>query len=120
MLVGIVEDDVGMRQGLSWLLSAARFNVVAFSSAEEFLQRSQAERIDCLVLNVRLPAMDGLALRRTLRERGDQMPTVLISGHDDNATRERFRRAGITRWLRKPFDGQTLIDAVHDAIGNLT
>lgn len=116
-LVAIVEDDVGMRQGLSWLLAAARFEVVAFASAEEFLQRDREDEVDCLVVDVWLPGIDGFALCRAIREAGRRVPTLLMSGHDDDATRELFRRAGVTRWLRKPFAGQTLIDAVYDAIG---
>jgi len=116
-LIGIVEDDSGMRQGLSWLLAAARFNVVVFASAEEFLQHTRDAEFDCLILDVRLPGMDGLALRKMLRERGRQMPILLMSGHDDAAMREQFRRAGVGQWLRKPFDGQALLDAVHAAVG---
>ena len=118
-LVGIVEDDVGMREGLSWLLMAARFSVVSFASAEEFLQRALPKDVDCLVVDVRLPGMDGIALCQVMQERGRRIPTLFMSGHDDPAMHALFRRAGITRWLRKPFAGQTLIDAVHDAIGTI-
>jgi two-component system, LuxR family, response regulator FixJ len=117
-LIAIIEDDTGMRQGLSWLLTAAEFRVHSFASAEEFLQHETGDGFDCLVIDVRLPGMDGLALRRTLTEHGRHVPSLMISGHDDEAMREQFRAAGVTRWLRKPFDGQTLIDAVHDAIAH--
>jgi two-component system response regulator FixJ len=117
-LVGVIEDDIGMRQGLSWLLTAAHFRVVAFTTAEEFLQHTLAEEFDCLVIDVRLPGMDGLALRQTLRAHDRRVSALMVTGHDDEATRQRFRHAGITRWLRKPFDGQTLIDAVNDAIAH--
>ncbi len=46
------------------------------------------------------------------------MPILLMSGHDDAITREQFRRAGVAQWLRKPFDGQALLDAVHAAVGS--
>lgn len=116
-LIAIVEDDLGMRQGLSWLLAASRFRVEAFGSAEEFLQRGLGDEFDCVVLDVRLPGMNGLALRQLMRDRGYRAPTLVVSGHDDEASRDRLRRAGVTRWLHKPFDGQTFIDAVNDAIG---
>jgi two-component system, LuxR family, response regulator FixJ len=117
-LVGVIEDDIGMRQGLSWLLAAAHFHVLAFASAEEFLQHTHGEEFDCLVIDVRLPGMDGFALRETLREHGRRVSALMVSGHDDETMREQFRRAGIARWLRKPFDGQTLIDAVNDTIAS--
>jgi FixJ family two-component response regulator len=111
-VVGIVDDDGGIRQSMSWLLTAARYDVVAFASAEEFLQRHPATSCDCLILDLCLPGIDGVGLHDILQHSDRETPVLFMTGDDSDRARARLRNAGITQWLCKPFDAPTLIGAV--------
>jgi FixJ family two-component response regulator len=103
---------------MSWLLTAARYDVVAFASAEEFLQRASQTSCDCLILDLCLPGIDGVGLRDILFHSGRETPVLLMTGDDSDRTRARLRGAGVTQWIRKPFDAQTLIGAVRRMLGS--
>ena len=103
---------------MSWLLTAARYDVVAFASAEEFLQRQPGTPCDCLILDLCLPGIDGVGLREILQTCDRETPVLLMTGDDSDRTRARLRKAGVTQWLRKPFDAKTLIGAVRDILEN--
>jgi FixJ family two-component response regulator len=116
-LVAIVDDDASLRRALGRLVRAAGFAVKTFASAEEFLASDRSVPPRCLVLDVRLGGMGGFELHGCLNEAGTSPPVIFITAHDDVATRERARRAGASHYLRKPFDEDALIDAIHRAIG---
>jgi FixJ family two-component response regulator len=115
--IAIVEDDASMCTALERLLRAAGFQVVAFPSAEEFLGRSGQERFSCLVLDIHLGGMTGFDLHEHMAASGATVPVIFITAHDDVATRERARKAGVAAYLRKPFDRADLLRAIHGALG---
>ena len=115
-MVAIVEDDKSFLRALGRLLRAAGFTVRAFASAEEFLGERDASSPDCLVLDIHLGGLNGFSLHERLRARGVIVPTIFMTGHDDPAARERARRAGATAFLRKPFEDDTLIAAIEQAV----
>jgi FixJ family two-component response regulator len=117
-MVCVVVDDDSLLRALRRLLDAAGFRVETFSSAEQFLESEHRGRADCLVLDVHLGGLSGLDLQERLRTSGVSMPIVTITAHDEQSTRERARRAGAIEYLRKPFDDDSLIDAIHKAIGH--
>ena len=114
--VGVVEDDASLLRALQRLLGAAGFRVETFRSAEEFLLSERRAGLSCLVLDVHLGGMSGFDLQRHMATRGESIPTIFITAHDTPETWERARRAGAVEYLRKPFDDQSLILAVHRAI----
>jgi FixJ family two-component response regulator len=87
-----------------------------FSSAPEFLQARLADAPGCLVLDVRLPGMSGLAFQEELSKAGVALPIIFITGHGDVPMSVRAMKAGAAEFLTKPFDDQVLLDAIHAAL----
>jgi FixJ family two-component response regulator len=112
----VVDDDESLLRAIGRLLGASGFRVMAFSSAEAFLASDQPRCADCLVLDVHLGRLSGFDLQERLAASGRRLPVVFITAHDDLGTRERVRRAGAVDYLRKPFDDDSLIAAIHRAL----
>jgi FixJ family two-component response regulator len=115
--IAVIDDDASVRRALERLLRSAGFAVETFASAREFLDEDRRAQMACLVLDIHLPEMSGLELQEHLAASGASTPIVFITAHDDATTRERVRRAGAVAYVRKPFDQDTLIEAIHSAIG---
>ena len=104
LTVHIVDDDPAVRDSLSLLLSLRGHRTATFDSAESLLAAVTAESTGCVIADLRMPGLDGLALQRELLSRGIGMPVVIITGHGDVASaREAFRNAAVD-FLEKPFD----------------
>jgi FixJ family two-component response regulator len=114
-IIFVLDDDAGIRRGLSNLLSSAGMQVVVFSSAAEFLRASASQRPACLILDLQLPDISGLDLQRELAETGGP-PIVFISGHSDIPTSVRAMKAGAVEFLPKPFSDVELLTAIESAI----
>ena len=115
-LVSVVDDDESLRRSLRNLLSSVGFRVETFASAEAFLQSVHQQQTGCLVLDLRMPGMDGLGLLRYLSGTGSRIPTVILTAHGDDEARQRSMQAGAVAFLSKPFNGHALLDAVRTAL----
>jgi FixJ family two-component response regulator len=115
-IVFVVDDDPSMRRSLESLLRSVGHDVRLFSSAPEFHERSACDAPGCLVLDVRLPGMSGLAFQQELTKAGVALPIIFVTGHGDVPMTVRAMKAGAAEFLTKPFDDQVLLDAVHAAI----
>jgi RNA polymerase sigma factor (sigma-70 family) len=111
-IVFVVDDDASVRKGLGRLLRAARYAFESFSSADRFLARPQHAGPSCIVLDLRLPGLSGLALQQTLAAAGRDEPIVFITGHGDIPTCADAMKAGAIDFLPKPFRNQDLLDAI--------
>jgi FixJ family two-component response regulator len=107
----LVEDDAGMKKAIERLLRAAGFQPVSFASAEELLQTEAAESAACLVLDIHLPGLSGLELRRILVASGRAKPIIFITGQDEPSLRDEAQRLGCA-YFRKPFEGKALLEAI--------
>jgi FixJ family two-component response regulator len=107
--LAIVDDDSAVLRALSRMLSGCGYEVTSFRSAEEFLNGLAAGEPDAMLLDLRMPGADGLALLEFLHERGHRIPTVFLSGHADVPTSVRAIRAGAVDFLEKPCDEPTLL-----------
>ncbi len=114
-LVAIVDDDVSVRRALTRLLETAGLRIQSFASAVEFLERGLPAKPRCLVLDVHLGGMSGFELLECLQAQGQLVPTVLITAHDDPATRERAKRCAAA-YLRKPLDAPMLLEEIFAAL----
>jgi FixJ family two-component response regulator len=114
--IAVVEDDPGVRTALQQLLRAASFEALTFGSAEEFLKSGADERVDCLIADINLPGMSGVALLTRLAASGSRLPAVLITGRDDPATLHLIRQAGPVPRLHKPFSDDELFGAIRVAL----
>jgi len=114
--VFLVDDDPGVRRSLSRVLREEGFEVRGYESAEAFLARPDTTARGCIVLDVTMPGLDGLALQRRLSEEGQQMPIVFLTGYGDIPTSVRAIKAGAADFLTKPVASATLVAAVRAAI----
>ena len=115
-VVFVVDDDIDVREGLRSLMGSVGLRCEVFASPREFLQREAADTLSCLVLDVRLPGMNGLDFQTELARTHADIPTIFITGHGDVPMSVKAMKAGAVEFLTKPVREQTLLDAVHDAL----
>ena len=116
-IVFVVDDDPSVRESLSLLLSSAGYRVKTFVSAMEFLE-SERRTSDpaCLVLDVKIPGINGLDLQKELISRGYDIPIIFITGHGDILMSVQAMKKGAFDFLSKPFDDDQLLGAVKEAL----
>jgi FixJ family two-component response regulator len=115
-VVFVVDDDASVRDAVKRLITSVGLRVETFGSTREFLGGKRPEAPACLVLDVRLPDASGLELQRDLAEANVHIPIIIITGHADIPMTLRAMKAGAVEFLTKPFRGQELLDAIHQAI----
>jgi FixJ family two-component response regulator len=115
-LVSVVDDDESVRESLPDLLREFGFAVEAFASAEEFLASGRVSQTCCMILDMAMPGMSGPDLRRELKLRGQEIPTIFITAHGDQTTRPRLIAQGAVECLHKPFSDTELRQALDAAL----
>lgn len=114
--VFIVDDDDGIREGLSLLLETVGQACELYSSALEFLDTYDPNRGGCLLLDIRMPRMTGLDLQEQLNGLGSTLPIIFITGHGDIPMAVEAMRRGALDFVRKPFREQDLLDRINEAL----
>jgi two-component system response regulator DctR len=114
--VFIVDDDEAVRDSIQELASSVGLAAEGYASAADFLAAFDRARPGCLVLDVRMARMSGLALQARLNETGARIPIVFISGHGDVPTAVEALRAGAVNFVTKPYREQELLDSINDAL----
>ena len=114
--IALVDDDLSVRRALPRLLRSAGYETRAFASAQELLDSGFAIAASCFVLDIHLERASGFELLERLRVAGATAPAIFITAYEDDASRERARALGASAYLRKPFDGSALLDAIAEAI----
>jgi FixJ family two-component response regulator len=115
-IVFVIDDDRMVREGLQSLIKSVSLRVETFSSAQEFLTAKRPDAPACLVLDVRMPGLNGLDLQRKLSDADVHIPIIFITGHGDIPMSVRAMKEGAQEFLTKPVRGQDLLDAVQKAI----
>jgi two-component system response regulator FixJ len=108
----IVDDEAAVRRSISFMLRAAGYQVESFDSGEAFLRAAPQLAMGCVLLDVRMPGMDGLEVQAAMRDRGIRLPVIIITGHGDVAIAVRAMKAGATDFIEKPFEKAKLLDAL--------
>ena len=108
-VISIVDDDPSVREATKGLIRSLGFAAEAFASAEEFLQSRRASDTSCLILDVNIPGLSGIALQSVLNARGQQTPIIFITAFPEERTRTRALDAGAVGFLTKPFKEENLI-----------
>ncbi|GLI98137.1 response regulator transcription factor [Sphingobium sp. BS19] len=111
----IVDDDEGIRRSVSFLLKTSGYSVQTFSGGLEFLKVAASLDTGCVLLDVRMPDIDGLAVQRRLHEEGIMLPVIIMTGHGDIDMAVTAMRAGAIDFIEKPFDKATLIASLDRA-----
>jgi FixJ family two-component response regulator len=115
-LISVVDDDDSVRESLQCLIRSFGFAVEALASAEEFLTSDHLRDTRCLILDVRMPGMNGIELQRRLAASRHEIPVIFITAHGDEATRSQALRDGAVAYLLKPFTEEALLGAIHAAL----
>ncbi len=114
--VFVVDDDLAVRDSLCWLISAEKLPVQAFPSAEAFLETVRAEQPGCVIIDVRMPGMDGLEFQRELVKLYPALSTIVISGHGNLEIAGQAKAAGAMGYFEKPVDDKALLALVMKGI----
>jgi FixJ family two-component response regulator len=115
-MVFVVDDDADVRASIQGLLKSVGLRSRCFGTAQEFLNNQRPEGPSCLVLDVRLPGINGLDFQHELADAGIQIPVIFITAHGDIPMTVRAMKSGAVEFLTKPFRDQDLLDAIHQAL----
>ncbi len=115
-VVAVVDDDFAVGKAVGRLLKTAGFDALTFVSAQEFLGDGRQADVACLIVDLKMPDMDGLALQARMKTLGSSVPTVFVTAHDDPASEAQALAGGALAVLHKPFDDTRLLEAVQGAL----
>jgi FixJ family two-component response regulator len=115
-LVHVVDDDASMRGALAGLFDSVGWDTQTYAAAREFLATNLADKPGCIVIDIRLPDMNGLDFQAQLTETGVRLPVVIMTGYGDIPMSVRAMKRGAVDFLSKPFHDQDMLDAVMAAI----
>ena len=114
--VFLIDDDAGVRDSLSLLLSLKGLRTLPFANAESFIETYRPEWSGCVLTDLRMPGMTGLELQAALRGRGIEVPVVVLTAHGDVATARAALKNGAFDFLEKPIDDAMLLEVLHNAL----
>ncbi len=114
--IAVVDDDPGIRTALDGLIRSLGHRVATFDSAEAYLASPEATQFACVVSDVQMPGMSGIALVRVIGDWGTPVPVILISAFADDEVRSEAIAAGARDLIRKPFDGEVLIEQIEELL----
>lgn len=111
----LVDDEAAVRRSIGFMLKTSGYKVDAFPNGEEFLKAAGELAEGCVLLDVRMPGMDGLQVQAALRERGIPLPVIILTGHGDINTAVTAMKAGAVDFIEKPFEKAVLLAALEQA-----
>jgi FixJ family two-component response regulator len=114
--VFVIDDDAGVRASIQGLLKSVGLQSEAFGTAPEFLRSKRPDAPSCLVLDIRLPGVNGLDFQHQLADAGIRIPIIFITGHGDIPMTVKAMKSGAVEFLTKPFRDQDLLDAINQAL----
>src|SRR5713101_1416234 len=114
--VFVIDDDAAVRASIQGLLKSVNLRSESFGTAHEFLRSKRPNGPSCLVLDVRLPGVNGLDFQRELADAGVRIPIIFITGHGDIPMTVKAMKSGAVEFLTKPFRDQDLLDAIEQAL----
>jgi FixJ family two-component response regulator len=115
-LISIVDDDSVVRGAIESLVTSLGLLACTFPTAEAFLQSQQVTETSCLISDIQLQGISGMELQDRLADLGFSIPTIFITAYPNDAVRARVLNAGAVCFLHKPFDGQSLIQCIDNAL----
>jgi FixJ family two-component response regulator len=114
--VFVIDDDALVRAAIQGMLKSVGLRSETFGTPQEFLGSKRSDGPSCLVLDVRLPGVNGLDFQRELADAGIRIPIIFITGHGDIPMTVKAMKFGAVEFLTKPFRDQDLLDAIHQAL----
>jgi FixJ family two-component response regulator len=116
LTVFVIDDDAAVRASIQGLLKSVSLRSEAFATTREFLRSKRPDGPSCLILDVRLPGVNGLDFQRELADADIRIPIIFITGHGDIPMTVKAMKSGAVEFLTKPFRDQDLLDAIHQAL----
>lgn len=113
--VFIIDDDADFRESVQWLLESTQYNIESYASAQAFLDHYD-QRPGCMLLDVRMPEINGLALQQIMQKRDIRLPVIILTGHGDVPMAVAAMKNGALDFLEKPFDDDVLLKLVDRAM----
>lgn len=117
-IVHLVDDDEAIRRSAGFMLKTSGFQVKSYASGVELLKERELEP-GCILLDVRMPEMDGLQVQQALQDRGVGFPVIVMTGHGDVSVAVQAMKAGAIDFIEKPFEKAVLLEAIEEGFGRL-
>src|SRR5216684_922241 len=114
--VFVIDDDSLVRAAIQGMLKSVGLRSETFGTPQEFLRSKRPDEPSCLILDVRLPGVNGLEFQRELADAGIRIPIIFVTGHGDIPMSVKAMKSGAVEFLTKPFRDQDLLDAIHQAL----
>jgi len=118
-LVHLVDDDESIRRSVGFMLKTAGFRVRSYGSGVDFLKEAKALDSGCILLDIRMPGMDGLEVQGALKQAGVNLPVIIMTGHGDVPLSVRAMKAGAVDFIEKPFEKAVLLSALEQGFALL-
>jgi FixJ family two-component response regulator len=118
-LIAVVDDEEPVRRALGRLFRSASLSVETYASGAEFLEAVELHEPDCVVLDLHMPPLSGLAVQSSLARSGRRLPIIIVTGNDTPESRQRAVEGGAAAYLRKPVDDKALLAAVEAALARV-
>lgn len=118
-LVHLVDDEDAIRRSAGFMLKTSGYRVRPFASGVELLKQARALEPGCILLDIRMPGMDGLEVQQALRDQGVALPVVIMTGHGDIGLAVRAMKAGAIDFIEKPFEKEILLSALEQGFSRL-
>lgn len=115
-LVHIVDDDAAVRDSLRWLLASASFEARVYETPQTFLTLTEGRPRGCVLLDIRMPEIDGVSVLRELASQGMTAPVIVMTGHGDGVDAGEALRLGAADFIEKPFAAERLLSAIEQAL----
>jgi FixJ family two-component response regulator len=116
-VISIIDDDASVREATARLVRSLGHTAAVFSSAEEYLMSDQGRNSACLITDLHMPGMSGTDLQNRLIAEGRRTPMIFMTAYFEDKVRDRVMRSGASGFLRKPFDDESLIACLDNALG---
>ena len=118
-VVHVIDDDDSVRRSVGFMLKTSGYKVQSYSSGAEILKEAKSLETGCILLDIRMPGMDGLEVQQALRNHGVAMPVIIMTGHGDVPLSVRAMKAGAIDFIEKPFEKEVLITAIESGFSEL-
>jgi len=118
-LVHVADDDDAIRRSVAFALKTSGFRVKVYESGSELLKQGSDIEPGCILLDIRMPGMDGLEVQEALKAKGVTLPVIIMTGHGDVSLAVRAMKAGAVDFIEKPFQKAVLLGAIEQAMGRL-
>ena len=119
-VIHLVDDDAAVRRSVGFMLKTSGHQVQAYESGLELLKDSTRLDDGCILLDIRMPGMDGLEVQQALQEKGVTLPVIIMTGHGDVGLAVRAMKAGAVDFIEKPFEKAALLSAIDEGLRRLS